>query len=151
MILSFREALRFAERSMIFVLNDNGIVRKRRGFPDVSIRFSEIQYVGEELRWLIVKSTEPQRKIAIPNDVSGYEIIREELARHHALDIEALSSHASSLAWSSLWLIATTISWFLFLSSHYRSIVVPAGLFAFTSVVVGCVRLWRVLGRSLRR
>src|ERR1700688_877939 len=75
-ILACREALRCAEREMVFVLDDNGIVRKRKGFPEVKIAFSEVDTLGEELRWLVVKSIEPRRKIAIPNDVKGFEVMR---------------------------------------------------------------------------
>src|SRR5208283_1038364 len=64
-VLASREALHFAEREMIFVLNDNEIVQKRKGYPDVKIAFSEIATLREELRWLIIKTAEPQRKIAI--------------------------------------------------------------------------------------
>src|SRR5271154_4674036 len=40
-ILAFREGLRRAEREMVFVLEDNGIVRKKKGFPEVRIPFSD--------------------------------------------------------------------------------------------------------------
>jgi hypothetical protein len=82
-VVGFREALHLAERQMVFVLNDNEIVRKRKGYPDVTIAFSEIATLREELRWLIIKTAEPQRKIGIPNTVSGYDAICAELAKHH--------------------------------------------------------------------
>lgn len=84
-VVGFREALRYAERQMVFVLNDNEIVRKRKGYPDVKIAFSEIATLREELRWLIIKTAEPQRKIGIPNTVTGYDAICAELAKHHPL------------------------------------------------------------------
>ena len=46
-ILACREALSYAERQMIFVLCDNGIVRKRQGYPEVKIAFSEINTLSE--------------------------------------------------------------------------------------------------------
>ena len=58
-VLASREALHFAERQMVFVLNDNEIVRKRKGYPDVKIAFSEIATLREELRWLIIKTAVP--------------------------------------------------------------------------------------------
>jgi hypothetical protein len=84
-ILAIREALRRAEREMVFVLDDNGIARRRKGYPEVRIAFSEVDTIAEELRWLVVKSIEPGRKISIPNNVKGFEAIRAELAKHHAL------------------------------------------------------------------
>ena len=46
-ILACREALNYAERQMIFILSDNGIIRKRQGYPDVKIAFSEINTLSE--------------------------------------------------------------------------------------------------------
>jgi hypothetical protein len=84
-ILAPREGLRRAEREMVFVLDDKRIVRRRSGWPDVVIDFSEIETLREELRWLIVISAEPRRKIAIPRSVSGYELVLAEISKQHAV------------------------------------------------------------------
>jgi hypothetical protein len=84
-ILGCREALNCAERQMIFVLDDRGIVRKRPGFPEETITFSEIGALSEELGWLVIYSREPLKKIAIPKKVKGYEEIRAELTKHHSI------------------------------------------------------------------
>ena len=70
-ILACREALHYAARQMVFVMDGNGIIRKRRGYPDVTIAFPEISTLSEELSWLIIKSVESQKKIAIPRSLSG--------------------------------------------------------------------------------
>src|SRR5665213_1949483 len=80
-ILAPREGLLRAERKMVFALDEKGIIRKRQGYPDVAIAFSEVETLREELRWLVITSTEPRRKIAVPRNVSGYELIRTELAK----------------------------------------------------------------------
>lgn len=84
-ILGFREVLNYAERQMIFVLDDTRIVRKRRGFPEETITFSEIGTLSEELRWLVIYSRDPLKKIAIPRKVNGFEVIRAELEKHHSI------------------------------------------------------------------
>lgn len=82
-VLVGREALRRAEREMVFGMDENAVVRKRKGWPDERIAFSEVGAIREELRRLVIESTEPYRRIAIPNDVKGFQAIRTELATHH--------------------------------------------------------------------
>ena len=60
------EGLYRAERKMIFILEDNAVVRKRQGYPDEKIFFSEINNLSEEIGRLIVTSTDPRRRIGIP-------------------------------------------------------------------------------------
>lgn len=146
-ILAYREALRRAEREMVFVLDDNGIARRREGFPEVRIAFSEVDTVGEELRWLVVKSTEPRRKIAIPDNVQGFEVIRAELVKHHALSARmqrlplksAASMTVSILTWA-------TVLWF-----RDARIVIPAGVIAMALLTLGSRRLWILFRRGPKR
>jgi hypothetical protein len=77
-VLTGLEALRRAEREMVFVIDENAVVRKRKGWPDERIVFSEVSAIREELRWQVVESTEPYRKMAIPNDIKGYQAIRAD-------------------------------------------------------------------------
>ena len=65
-ILAPREGQCRAERRMVFALDDMKIVRKRQGHPDLEIAFSEVETLREELRWLVVTSAEPRRRIVIP-------------------------------------------------------------------------------------
>jgi hypothetical protein len=116
-VLAGREALRRAEREMVFVIDENAVVRKRKGWPDERIAFLEVSAIREELRWLVVESTEPYRKIAIPNDVKGYQAIRAELARHHPLsartksrDLRFVAAACGLLPWSGGLLIVVTRS-----------------------------------------
>ncbi len=79
--LAAREALRRAEREMVFVLDDEGISRKRRGYADIHIPYSQVASISQEMRWLIIRGTSFGIKIAVPDDVSGIEAIRTELAQ----------------------------------------------------------------------
>jgi len=146
-ILSIREALRRAERAMVFVLDDNGIVRKRKGFPEVRIPFSDVDSLREELGWLIVKSTKPYRKIAIPNNVQGYEMIRAELTKHHALaaPVKKLPLRSAALG------IISVLSWVAVLSFHDVKLVIPAALIAMTLLALASRRMWIVLRGGPRR
>lgn len=146
-ILAFREALRRAEREMVFVLDDNGIVRKRKGFPEVRIPFSDVDTLGEELRWLVVKSTEPHRKITIPNNVKGYEVIRAELTKRHALapPVNKLPLQSAAL------LIISLLSWVAVLWFRDVRLVISAGVVAMTFLALGSHRLWALFRRGPRR
>lgn len=147
LILAFRGAMRRAEREMVFVLDDNGIVRKRKGFPDVRIPFSDVDTLGEELRWLVVKSTEPYRKITIPNNVKGYEVIRAELTKHHALapPVNKLLLRSAALP------IISLLSWVAVLWLRDVRLVISAAVIGMTLFALASRRLWILLRRSQRR
>jgi hypothetical protein len=146
-ILAIREALRYAERKMVFVLDDNGIARRREGFPEVRIDFSEVDMLRDELRWLVVKSTEPQRKIAIPDNVEGFEVIRAELAKHHALPDPVKRLPLKSAAPMTL----SILSWAAVLWFRDLRVVVPAGVIAITLLALGSRRLWALFRHGSSR
>lgn len=146
-ILLIRQALRRAEREMVFVLDDDGIVRKRKGFPEVKIPFSDVDTLREELRWLIVKSIKPYRKIAIPNNVQGYEMIRAELTKHHALAARIDKLPLRSVAPGLIFVL----SWVAVMSLHDVKLVIPAALIAMTLLASASRRMWIVLRGGPRR
>jgi hypothetical protein len=146
-ILAFRAALRRAEREMVFVLDKSGIARTRKGYPEVRIAFSEAYTVREELRWLVVKSTEPVRKIAIPNNVKGYEVIRAELAKHHALSAQMKKLPLKSVVPRAI----SFLSWGAVLWFRDMRVVIPAGIIAMTLLALGSRRLWTLFPRGPNR
>ena len=145
-VLACREALRRAEREMVFVLDGDGIVRRREGWPDVKIRFSEVNMVREELRWLVIYSTEPRRKIAIPNDVNGFEVIRAELAKHYPPSAKALFP-SKSLILPAI----SLLSWAVILLCRDAKAVIPAGVIALVTLAVGSHRIWALLHQGPKR
>jgi hypothetical protein len=145
-ILACREALNCAEREMIFVLDDKRIGRRRQGYPEVEIAFSEVETLREELRWLVITSAEPRRKIAIPNDVKGYEVIRAELAKHHAL-----SARAEFPLKGTALLVVSVLSWVAVLWFRDARVVSSAGAVALITLAFGSRRLWTLLHRSSKR
>ena len=131
------EGLYRAERKMIFILEDNAVVRKRQGYPDEKIFFSEINNLSEEIGRLIVTSTDPRRRIGIPYDVSGYEEIRSELAKHHELSARTVFP-GKRVALPLL----TWVSWIAFLWLRNVPEVAVAGSVAVLTLVFGSYRLW---------
>jgi cytochrome c oxidase subunit IV len=149
-ILACREALNYAKRQMVFVLDGSKIVRKRQGYPEVKIAFSEIETLSEELGWLIIKSTEPRRKITVPNNVRGYEVIRTEIAKHHALSPSAKFPLMSATKSTAL-MIISVLSWATVLWFPDMRVVIPAGAIALVTLAVGSYRLWTLLHRDSKR
>lgn len=149
-ILACREALQRATREMVFVLDDTGIVRRRQGYPDVNIGFSEVETVSERRRWLIIYSAEPRRKIAVPTNVRGYETIRAELAKHHALSPLAkfpLKSVAKGAALTML----SILSWAAVLWLRDPRAVIIAGVVGLALLGIGSYLLWILLRRAHKR
>jgi Na+/melibiose symporter-like transporter len=145
-ILAFREVLRRAEREMVFVLDDEGIVRRRDGWPEVKIAFSEVDTLREELRYLIVYSTDPYRKIAVPREVNGFDVICAEVAKHHPLSVRM------GFPLKSIALLAVSIlSWAAVMCFSNLRIVIPAGAIALMTLASGSHHLWTLLHRSSKR
>ncbi len=98
-------------RKWIFLLSDNEIIRKRDGWPDDKIAFSEIGALYDGPGALVVESAEPLRRISVPKEVNGLEVIRTELAKHHPFSAQAKPSRAR-LSWTGLVvMIVSILSW----------------------------------------
>ena len=144
--LACHEAMHFAARQMIFVLEDNQIVRKRHGFPEVRIPFSEMDTLSEGLGWLIIRSAEPKRKIAIPDSVSGYEVIRNELTAIHPL-----STAAAFPLRDTVLLLVAFLGWAAVLGLRNKWGLLAGGSVAIVTLAFGSCRLWTLLHRSSKR
>jgi hypothetical protein len=140
LILAPREGLHRAERQMVFVLEDHRIVRRRQGYPDVEIAFSEVESLREELRWLIITSAEGRKKIAIPRSVSGYELIRMELAKHHPL-----SAHVALPGKGAALLAVSILSWAGVIWFRDVREISAAAIIAVVTLAFGSYRFWALL------
>lgn len=145
-VFACREALRSAERQMVFTLDENGIIRKREGWPDLKITFPEMDTLREELRWLVIYGGAPRKKIAVPKDVADYEAIRAELVRRHPLSARA-EIPLSSIALP----IISVLSWAAVVWFRDARIAIPAGVVALASLAIGSRRLWTLLHRGPKR
>jgi hypothetical protein len=139
-ILCCREALHYAVRQMVFVLTDDSLIRRRSGYPELRIAFSDVRSLSEELGYLIVRSADQQTKIGIPRNVKGYEAIRAELEKHHSL-----LSHAR-LPWNGIViLLLSIVSWAVILWSRQIGAMVPAAVIAVLTLMSASRRLWLLL------
>jgi len=138
-VLGIREALYFAMQQMVFVLDNSEIVRKRRGYPDLRIAFSDVGYLGEEGGWLIIKSVDQQSKIGIPRNMVGYSAIRAELLRHHA------ATAPRRFRWRDTGILLLAIlSWTTLLVFDETALMLLAGAVGLLTVAMGSRYLWRI-------
>lgn len=80
--LAYRNGLNKMRSSMVFLLTDEDLVRKKPGWPDIRIELCEVERLYEHRGWLVVESREPGRRIVIPDDVRGYAGLKRELAKY---------------------------------------------------------------------
>lgn len=87
--LLIRTSMQRALRKMVFVLTPNEIIRKRDGWPDDKIAFSEIDALYDGPKALVVETADRLRRISVSKKIPGFEVIREELAKHRAFSVQA--------------------------------------------------------------
>lgn len=88
-ILTLRLGKRRARRQLMFALHENEIVRKREGWPDDRIAFSDVAGLYRGRDGLVVESTNPLVRVSIPQEVGGFEAIAAELSKHHPFSDKA--------------------------------------------------------------
>jgi hypothetical protein len=106
-----RLGMRRAKRRMLFVLSDKEFIRKRSGWPDDRIAFSEIHALYDGPGGLVVESTEPLRRISVPREVNGFKDIRAELAKQHSFAAQAKPPRTKLSGTGLVVWIVTILSW----------------------------------------
>jgi disulfide bond formation protein DsbB len=88
-ILAFLMGMRRAKRGMVFVQSDSALIRKRDGWPDDRIAFSQIAGLYETKNGLLIQGNETLTKMSVPRELNGFATIRAELARQHPVSAQA--------------------------------------------------------------
>ncbi len=133
------QALNYAARQMTFVLDDDTIARKRRGYPEIKIFFTEIACLKDKPNWLIVESTEPRKIIVVPKMVGNYDVIITELSKYCAISYSQKQSFNLILPLTMAAVSWTAVFWF-----HELQEVVPAGVIALLLLIYLSHRIWRL-------
>ena len=108
--VAIREGRRRAKSRMVFALDDGQIIRRREGWPDDKIRFSELVAVYESAGDLVVETTDPFKRMAIPREITGYDVMRAELGKH--APIRQSKPPRAKLTWTIVVrLILAILSW----------------------------------------
>jgi FtsH-binding integral membrane protein len=121
-ILGLQLGLDKLEHDLVFILTDRELVRRRAGWPDTRIELSDVTSIQEGAGWLVVRGAKPQSRIAIPEKVEDFVLLRTELAKHGAI---AKPTRRSSSR--IIWMAASLVCWLLVLWSRNPSVVRIAG------------------------
>ena len=126
LIVACRLGMYLWEREIVVLMDEDGITKRREGFPDERLNYTEIRSLREG-RWrLLVVSTKPYGSVAIPKALEGFETIRAELAKHHPPGDRAETK--TSLPRIALSLVAYGLCWGPLVFFVASKSVVPAGV-----------------------
>ncbi len=118
--VAFRLGMQRVKRGTVFALSDKEIIRRRDGWPDDRVAFSEINGLYESPGVLVIESTEPLMRISIPREVDGFDEIRAELVKHHSLSVHAKPPRAK-LSWmGAIVLVVAILSWAAIILIWYK-------------------------------
>lgn len=131
---------------LTFVLYQDELIRKRPGFPDVQVSLPEIKSLHEQSGCLVVTGGDPPRRIAVPQKVENFELLKAELLKNAP---HSSPPRRSGLGWitSSLFVICGLL---LIWSGNVTTIQTAAAVFV---VLLGweSLKLHRLLRHSPKR
>jgi len=145
-IMAFRQGMQRFRRQVVILLSDKEIFRKRRGWPDVRIAFSQIGALYERPGWLVVESVEPHRRIAVPTEVDGFASLRTELAKHGSIVAQPQRSLLGFIP-----IVVSVLCWGVVLWSKAPNVVTAAAAIAMVLLAWESVRLYMRLRQSPKR
>ena len=145
-LFALRLGLERVERGLAFLLTEEGLVRKRPGWPDLQIGFAEIKALYQRPGWLVVEGGEPRRTVAIPDRVEQFESLRKELAKHSPI---VAAPRRSPVRFAPL--VVSLFCWGLVLWSRDVGVVMIAGVAALILLGWEFFRLFGQLRRSPKR
>ena len=131
-IVGARLALQRIQRSWAsyrLILADDSITRLQDGYPNLTIRTSEISKITEtEGRGLVVHSVTPRTYIGVPFALEGFSDVRSALAAMHA--IETVSRARGKLRTALVLALGLSIPVAVFITfwSSNKYVVVMAGI-----------------------
>jgi hypothetical protein len=145
-VLGVQKGIERAKRNIIISLTDDELIRQRTGWPDVRIALSEVKYLYERTKWLVVESADPRRRIAIPSDVERFDFLRSELMKH---GIIVTSPRRSPLL--ALPTVASVLCWVLVFWSKEPWVVKAAACLALSLLAWSTFSICRLSSRVPKR
>ena len=146
-IQAFREGMRRFKRRMVIVLDEKSILFKAPDLPAREIAFSEIAALVEGPSGFVVESVPPVRKIGVPDDIAGFEAIREKMARHHAF-----STQPRKMPWRGLLtLLIVVLSWVALLNVQDTGLILLCAAIVLAFQALGTRTWWSAARSSPKR
>ena len=106
--VTLRRTFERVKCDLTLVLNQDELICKRSGFPDVRISLPEIKSLYERSGCIVVTGGDPQRKIPVPKNVENFGLLQAELVKYARL---TPAPRRFSLGW--IVLLLTIICWSL--------------------------------------
>jgi hypothetical protein len=122
--LGFKEGLWKLNEGYRVEVSDGKIIQRRPGAPVVEIPVDQIASLHQRRGgWLIIRGGEPERQVAVPSEIVGFESLKRELSAHRTVSPLRVKL--------SPWLFLPSASFiqacFFLLTSHNRAVVMAAG------------------------
>jgi hypothetical protein len=122
--LVFKEGLWKLKAGCRVEIADGKIIQRRPGEPVVEIPIEQIESLRQSRGgWLFVRSSNPERRIAIPSEIVGFESLKRELAAGRT--VVPLTVKLS--AWFFLPFASFVVACFFLLASQNHAVVMISG------------------------
>lgn len=81
-LVAMRRSSQRVRHELTFVLNENELIRKRPGHPDVRLPLSQIKSLYNQSGCLVVAGGDPPLRVAVPKEVENFELLKAELMKY---------------------------------------------------------------------
>jgi hypothetical protein len=123
-ILSAKQALWDVKHVFQWELTADKIIQKHDDGRTVEISLNDVRTLNEGRGWLFVGGGEPQKTIAIPSDVNGFDQIRRQLMAYCTVTpVNVKRSPIGFLGWGA-WISVFV----LFVISDSRAVILASGI-----------------------
>jgi len=122
--LGFKEGLWKLKEGHQVEVSDGKIIQRRPGVPIVEIPVDQIASLNQSRGgWLIIRGGEPERQVAVPSEIVGFESLKRELSANRTVS----PLRVKFSPWLFLPSVSFILACFFLLTSHNRAVVMAAG------------------------
>ena len=126
-------------------VTDGKLIQRRSEAPDVEIAVNEIASIRQSRGgWLIVRGGEPERQVAIPSEIVGFENLKQEIVANHTIQPLKITTSV----WIFLPSLSLIVAVIVFFASHSRVLVMAAGEALLLLEALGMLSLRRNMGSN---
>jgi hypothetical protein len=126
-------------------ISDGKIIQRRPGSPIVEIPLNQIASLHQSRgRWFIIRGGEPERQIAVPSEIVGFESLKQEISANRTV----LPLKVKLSPWIFLPSASFVLACIFLFTSHSRAVVMAAGVAALLIQCLGIFSLRRITQSS---
>lgn len=135
-----------SKQGMQIEIVEGVLIQRRLGKLLAEIPLSQISSLRQTRRWLLIGGSDPERGIAIPTDITGFEELKHEICAGHAVPVVSTRLSASFIAAG----VAIVAALFFLVTSRNLTVLIAAACAALIVQAVGTFSLARLV-RSNRK